>query len=175
MADTTLNSVDLEAVQGLVAAIEQDPGKGATTWRAEVAWKGAFRSEAAIRDFPPVPSDEPAALGGDDSAPNPVEQLLAALGNCLAVGYAANASAAGLAIHDLRLRVSGDLDLRTFLGLEQGNAGFERIQVDVELDTDGSPEQEAELHERVTSTSPVGHTLGRAVPLQIRLAAGLRT
>lgn len=42
-------------------------------------------------DFDPIPSDEPAGLGGSDTAPNPVEQVLGALGKCLAVGYAANA------------------------------------------------------------------------------------
>ena len=64
---------------------------------------GAFRSEASVRGFAPIASDEPAALGGTDSAPNPVEQLLAAFGNCLAVGYAANASVAGIEIRELRM------------------------------------------------------------------------
>ena len=92
------------------------------------------------------------------------------LGNCLAVGYAANASAAGIEIEDLRISLSGDLDLHTFLGLAQGNAGYEAIQVKVDLTSGATPEQLAELHERVVGTSPVGHTLSRAVPLRIELA-----
>lgn|GEM_PF-5093893 len=40
-----------------------------------------------------------------DVAANPVEQLLAALGNCLAVGCAANASIAGIEIEDMRSRL----------------------------------------------------------------------
>jgi uncharacterized OsmC-like protein len=98
-----------------------------------------------------------------------VEQLLAALGNCLAVGYAANASAAGVEIRDLKIDLSGDLDLRTFLGLAQGNAGYEAITVGVHLDADATPEQLAAIHEKVVGTSPVGHTLGRAVPVAIEL------
>ena len=50
--------------------------------------------------------------------------MLGALGNCLAVGYAANASAAGVEINDLKIEVSGDLDLHTFLGLKPGHAGY---------------------------------------------------
>ncbi len=103
--ETTLNDVDLPAVAALTEAVTSDREKGATVWKATVDWKGAFRSEATIRDFAPLPSDEPAALGGTDTAPNPVEQLLGALGNCLAVGYAANATALGIELKDLRIDV----------------------------------------------------------------------
>jgi uncharacterized OsmC-like protein len=139
-------------------------------WSADVRWTGAFRSEARIRAFHPVPSDEPAALGGTDTAPNPVEQLLAALGNCLAVGYAANAAAAGISLERLDIRLSGDLDLRTFLGLADGNAGFDTIRAEVDLVTDGTEKQRQQLHERVVGTSPVGHTLSRPVPVRVDLA-----
>ena len=165
-----LNDVNLPAVGGLARAVREDATKAATVWQASVQWTGGFRSEARIRDFDPVPSDEPLGLGGTDSAPNPVEQLLAALGNCLAVGYAANASAAGIEINDLRIDLEGDLDLHTFLGLRPGHAGYARLKVNVHVDADATGEQLNDLHEKVVSTSPVGHTLGAAIPLQIRLA-----
>lgn len=168
---TPLNDVNLAAVGGLVEKIQAEPAAASTTWAAEVTWKGAFRSEARIRDFAPVPSDEPAGLGGDDSAPNPVEQLLAALGNCLAVGYAANASVQGIELRSATIKLEGDLDLHTFLGLADGNAGYEAIRVAVDLDADATPEQLAALHAKVVGTSPVGHTLSRAVPVQIELAS----
>lgn len=166
----TKNNVDLDAVGGLVAAIQDKPEVAATTWSAEVQWNGGFQSEAHIREFAPQQSDEPAALGGDDTAPNPVEQLLGALGNCLAVGYAANASVAGIEIRDLRINLTGDLDLRAFLGLRDGNAGFDGIQVAVHLDADASEAEIQALHDKVVGSSPVGHTLSRAVPVTIDLA-----
>ena len=172
MTDVTvpLNDVNLDAVGALAGRIQGEPAAAATVWEADVTWQGAFRSEARIRNFEPMASDEPAGLGGSDTAPNPVEQLLAALGNCLAVGYAANASMAGIKIDDLRINLKGDLDLRTFLGLAQGNAGYEAIQVSVNLASDATVEQLAELHDRVVGSSPVGHTLSRAVPVRIELA-----
>jgi len=122
-----LNDVDIETVAGLAGKIQQEPGVADTKWNASVNWKGGFRSEARVRDFGPIVSDEPGALGGTDTGPNPVEQVLAALGNCLAVGYAANASAAGIEIRDMRIELEGDLDLHTFLGLApDGNAGRTR-------------------------------------------------
>ncbi len=171
----TINNVDLESVVGLVGAIQEDPAVASTTWSAAVRWTGGFRSEARVRDFTPFPSDEPAGLGGTDTAPNPVEQLLAALGNCLAVGYAANASVAGIELKSVDVELSGDLDLQTFLGLAQGNAGFSSIRAEVSIEADASPEAITALHDKVTATSPVGHTLGRAIPLSIDLASGARS
>lgn len=165
----TLNHVDLESVGALVGAIQTDPDRAVTTWSAVVNWTGGFRSVARIRDFAPVPSDEPAGLGGTDTAPNPVEQLLAALGNCLAVGYAANASVAGIELKSLEVELSGQLDLHTFLGLNDGHAGFETIEATVRIESDATAAALAGLHDKVTRTSPVGHTLARPIPVTIEL------
>jgi uncharacterized OsmC-like protein len=167
--DTQLNQVDLDTVGTLVQTIQQSPQEARTTWAAEVRWTGGFRSEAGIRDFTPIASDEPATLGGSNAAPNPVEQLLAALGNCLAVGYAANASVAGIEISDLRIALDGDIDLSVFLGLAEGHAGFSTIRVKVDLATDADPAAVAKLHHQVAATSPVGHTLQAAVPVEITI------
>ncbi len=165
---TRLNAVDIESVAGLASKIQESPEVASTVWKSSVAWGGGFRSTSQVREFSPVPSDEPASLGGDDLAPNPVEQLLSAFGNCLAVGYAANATVAGIEINSLTIDLEGDLDLHTFLGLNpEGNAGYDAIRVKVNLDTDASPEQVAALHAQVAATSPVGHSLARPVALQI--------
>ncbi|MEX1004392.1 MAG: OsmC family protein [Acidimicrobiia bacterium] len=164
-----INNVDLDSVVGLVGAIQSEPARAATTWSASVQWNGGFRAETRIRDFAPVPSDEPPGLGGTDTAPNPVEQLLGALGTCLAVGYAANASVAGIELSSLQIELSGELDLHTFLGLESGHAGFSSIRASVAIESDATPEALEALHAKVTATSPVGHTLERAIPVSIDL------
>jgi len=165
-----LNDVDLDSVGALIAQINDTPEAADTTWKANVTWDGAFRSTARIREFEPIASDEPAGLGGDDTAPNPVEQLLAALGNCLVVGYAANASARGIQLDRLDIELSGDLDLRTFLGLDDGHAGYSAIRASVSIESPATPEAIDSLHETVLSTSPVGHTLARPVEVAVELA-----
>jgi uncharacterized OsmC-like protein len=166
---TRLNDVDIATVGSLIQHIQDTPDAADTKWSASVRWTGGFRSEAQVREFAPTSSDEPAGLGGTDTAPNPVEQLLGALGNCLAVGYAANATAAGITLRDLRIDLEGDLDLTTFLGLAEGHAGYSDIRAVVHIDSDATAEQLAELHRKVTSTSPVGHTLSRPIPVDISL------
>ena len=167
---TPLNGVNIDTVVGLVGKIQEQPEVANTRWNAGVEWKGGFRSQATVRAFDAMPSDEPEALGGSDTGPNPVEQILAALGNCLAVGYAANATVAGIELHNLSIDLEGELDLHAFLGLAPGNAGYERISVKVNIDSDASEEAIRALHQKVTETSPVGDTLSRAIPLNIDLA-----
>jgi uncharacterized OsmC-like protein len=147
--------------------ISQRPAGGQTTFSAGVRWTGAFRSEATVRTFAPIASDEPRGMGGADSAPNPAEQLLAALGNCLAVGYALSASSAGIAIRALSIDVAGDLDPRVLLGLSDGHPGFSAIRVAIHLETDADEDAVAQLHAKVAATSPVGQTLSQAIPVEI--------
>jgi uncharacterized OsmC-like protein len=171
VSTSSLNDVNIEAVGGLIAAVQDDPAKADTTWRASVTWLGGFRTAAKVRAFSTFPSDEPAGLGGTDTAPNPVEQVLAALGNCLAVGYAANATARGIEITSLKIDISGDVDLHTFLGLRPGHAGFGDIKADVHLESPADRAAIEDLHEHVLKTSPVGHTLQATIPVSIALAS----
>ena len=48
--------------------------------------EGRVRHANYIRDLAPYIVDEPPGLLGDDTAPNPSEASLAALGSCVAVG-----------------------------------------------------------------------------------------
>ena len=61
-----LNGVNINVVAGLIGKIQEEPDVAATKWNALVKWKGGFQSEATIREFPPIPSDEPSAIGGTD-------------------------------------------------------------------------------------------------------------
>jgi uncharacterized OsmC-like protein len=166
---TTLNDVNIAAVGALADAITADPNKADTTWRASVSWDGGFRTTTNIAGFAPIASDEPKGLGGTETAPNPVEQLLGALGSCLAIGYAANATAAGIEIDALRIEVEGDLNLKSFLGLEPGHAGYDTLHATVHIESDADDDVIAALHDTVVATSPVGHTLQGAIPLTVDL------
>ena len=60
-------------------------------------------------------------------------------------------------------------DLHTFLGLAEANAGYETIKARVSIESDAAPADLETLHEKVVVTSPVGHTLQRAVPISVEL------
>lgn len=164
----TINGVDTTSVVALRSKLEE-PGQGDTLWKAEIIWQDGFRNQIRIRDFPTSYADEPELLGGTNTAPNPVEQLLGALGSCLAIGYTANASLRGIQIQELRIELEGHIDLPVFLGLREGHAGYPDIAISVYLKTDAPKETVEELHEQVLRTSPVGQTIEKAIPLHTRL------
>lgn len=167
MSETTtnLNDVDVTTLQQLVQDYQSNPQAGRSAWSARVQWLGGFRAESQVRELAPVRADEPTWLAGTDTGPNAVEHLLGALGQCLAVGYAANATVRGIRIDALEISLRGEIDLPVFLGLAGGNAGYDRINVEVHLDADAPKDALEELHRHVLATSPVGNTL--ANPVQI--------
>lgn len=164
-----INGIDIDAAARLVETVKNNPELGKTMWRARATWQGGFRAQAQIRQFS-VAIDEPPDLGGTDTAPNPVELVLGALGGCLIIGYVLNASVMGIEVQKVELDLEGDIDLPGFFGLESDVLpGYTNVRVNVVIKSSASSEQLDELHSRVISTSPVGLTLSKMVNLEFRL------
>jgi uncharacterized OsmC-like protein len=170
-SDALPNGVNATAVVAFAHGLASSAPAEGTPFHAEVTWRGGFRNEIHVRNLPATYADEPTILGGTDTAANPVEQVLGALGSCLAIGYTAGATARGITIEDLRIELTGAIDLPVFFGLKDGHAGFEDIDVKVHLKADASPEDLAALHAAVVRTSPVGHTLQRPAALSVEFLA----
>lgn len=166
---THTNDVDLSVIGTLVENVRTDPANGQTVWQARTEWTGGFKSATYARDHAPILTDEPEALAGTNTAPNPVELLLAALGSCLTVGYTAAATAKGIELRSLEIEVKGALDLRVFLGLDEGHAGYSAIEVITHIDSDADEPTLRALHDAVIGTSPVGHTVEHPVEINAQV------
>ena len=163
------NGVNAPAVVAYAQHLQEAAPEDGTPFHASVHWLGGFRNEIHVRDLAATYADEPEVLGGTNTAANPVEQVLGALGSCLSIGYTAGAVARGITIEDLRIELTGTIDLPVFFGLKAGHAGYERIAAKVFLKTDASDAQIAALHDDVFRTSPVGNTLERPADLAIEV------
>ena len=133
-----------------------------------------FRQLNFIRNLPAHVIDEPPALLGDDTAPNPSEALLAALGSCIAVGIHANAVAQGIALSSLELELEGDLNITSVWGTGHTTGpkpvGFTAVRVRVKLDAAADREILAKLVAHAVEWSPVAGTVRNPVPVDVRLA-----
>lgn len=110
--------------------------------------------------------DEPAALGGTDLGANPVEHLLAALGSCQVITYQVWAQKVGLALDTVDIKLSGDIDLQGFFGLDpEVRPGFGAIAVDVTVTGPATQEQYEELVRTVERHCPVLDNLAKPVPV----------
>jgi len=102
---------------------------------------------------------------GDDTAPNPSEASLAALGSCLAVGLHANAVHRGWIVNKLELQLEGDLNITAVWGnrRRQREAGrLTDVRVKVDMECEGIPQSEIDaLVTHVKKWSPVANTFTR--------------
>jgi len=169
--------IDQERLTGLIDRVRSNPGIGRTVSRATTRWRQGFRSEATISrkaGAHTVAMDEPASMGGSDSAPNMVEVVLGAYGCCLTTGYVMAAARSGITLQDVEVDVEGDLDLQGFFGLRDPDEvwpGCTEVRATVRLTAPGATEEQVrELHERVVRTSPVGSMMTRPVTVRTELA-----
>lgn len=110
--------------------------------------------------------DEPEALGGKDEAPNPVEFILAGYAGCLNVVYHLIAKEIGIKVSSLHITINGDINPEKLLGISnKERAGFQSLNVHIELETNGSYEQEQELIKRVKERCPVNDNLANITPI----------
>src|ERR1700734_1108719 len=92
-----------------------------------------LRSEAKIRQFS-LTVDEPPTLGGSDAGPNPVELVLAALATCQEITYRVHATALGIPLDGVSVKLEASLDLRGFYAIKDGvRAGFTNVRGVVNL------------------------------------------
>ena len=116
--------------------------------------------------------DEPPALGGADVAANPVQYALASLGSCQAITYQFWAEQLGIGFDTLSVRVEGDLDIRGFLGFDDGvRPGLSAVRVEVTVTGPESPERYQDLAAAVDRHCPVLDLFANPVPVTRTLAS----
>lgn len=115
--------------------------------------------------------DEPAGLGGTDKGANPVEHLLGALGACQVITFQVWADKLGIAVEEIDIALTGELDLRGFFGIDPGvRPGFSSIDVAVQISGPETQERYEELVETVERHCPVLDSLGNQVPVRATYA-----
>ncbi|MDX1909754.1 MAG: OsmC family protein [Bacteroidia bacterium] len=128
------------------------------------------RFVARARQFEIV-VDEPAALGGADSAANPVEYILAGFAGCLNVVGHLVARDLGFELHRLEVSLQGDIDPARFLGqATEQRAGYQGLQVILTPHADASPEILALWLQQVTDRCPVHDNLRQQTPVSLVLS-----
>src|SRR6202167_6862875 len=163
------------ALKEIIVATQTDlranPDHALATFAADSHQVEGLRSETKIRQFS-LTADEPPSLGGTDTGPNPVELVLAALATCQEITYRAYATALGVPLESVSVKLDGALDLRGFFAVdERVRPGFTGVQGTVTLKSSATPEELAKLKEVVDAHCPVLDILRAPVPVELELAA----
>jgi uncharacterized OsmC-like protein len=168
------------ALRALMREVAQDPAKGMVEFRVRSAWQGQTRSRTTVESYRiggaevkrrfEIEADEPFELLGTNTAPNPQELLMTALNACIMVGYVVGAAADGIALEQVEIETSGELDLRGFLGIDAAvPPGYESIRYRVTIKGDGSAEQFRKIHDTVVRTSPNYFNVARPIRIDAEL------
>jgi uncharacterized OsmC-like protein len=114
--------------------------------------------------------DEPAELGGEDTAPNPVEYVLAGWVGCVNVVAHLVARDLGIEIRNLEISAQGPLNPDRLFGKPTGDrAGFRELQLDVSVDSDADEETLRTWIDQVEARCPVSDNLVQQTPTRIHV------
>jgi uncharacterized OsmC-like protein len=171
-----VNGVNVTQLMETIAAIKERPTLAHFEFRARNNWIGGTQNLAGIQSYLRVETeavrdrpfeflaDEPPVLCGRDEGANPVEYLLAALSMCVTTSIAAHAAARGIRIEAMESELSGDLDVRGFLGLSgEVRKGYQKITMRMRIRTNGS----ASVLRQLADFSPVYDVVSRSVPVDL--------
>ena len=142
------------------------------TVKCRTVLEGRFRHLNYIRTLPAHVIDEPPALLGDDTGPNPTEALLAALGSCLSVGIHANAVARGITLYKVELELEGEINITSVWGvgdLTPKPLGLTAVRAKVHIEGDASRAALRDLVAHANAWSPVANTVRNPIPLAVSL------
>ncbi|HEX8274371.1 MAG TPA: OsmC family protein [Longimicrobiaceae bacterium] len=158
MSDTSAKScmtLNLGNYMDFLRGVQEDPSRARFSFSTKTHWKGGAKTETTARGRT-IAADEPEAFGGQDSAADPVELLLAALASCVSIGLVTQAAKRGIDFEDFEIDVRGDMDLRGYLGLDdEVRPGYDNITYTVRVKTDAPAEVIEEMLRKSERTSPM--------------------
>lgn len=106
--------------------------------------------------------------GGNDSGPTPPECLAMALGGCILNLCRLLAMQKGIALEDLRISVSGEIDPSRAHGIATAvRAGFSHLSVQVEAGSKLSDVEREKFCGELLARCPLCDTIGNRTPLEV--------
>ncbi len=184
MATTVVNGISVQGIEGMVEMVKAQPQVAKAVFYATTIWKSGFHNEATVKTFSmggerndtreqafKIEGDHPKELLGNDKGPSSIEVLLAALGHCLASGWAMYGAHMGIPIESLRVEVEGDIDLQGMLNLPEPGVvpvGYQALRATYYVKSGAPREQLEQLAKTAEELSPTRQSL-RAVPFSSRL------
>ncbi|HXY29680.1 MAG TPA: OsmC family protein [Gemmatimonadaceae bacterium] len=158
-----------EALERNVKAVTLRPGVGQGTAVTKVVLREGLTCEVADGHWT-LTASMSEKYGGANSGPNPGVLGRAALGTCIAAGYAMWAARLGLPLASLEVEVQADYDVRGELGVaDDVTPGYTAVRYAVRVE---SPAPEAEVRrvlDIADKYSSWRDMYARAIPLEREL------
>lgn len=178
-----VNGVNVTRLFETIDSIKENKEIAKFNFRAQNKWINGTENHTTVNEFygackthtrskpHTFVKDEPQLLLGEDKGANPVEYLLAGLAGCITTSLICHAAARGIKIDSVESFLEGDIDLQGLLQVDKSvNPGYQGINISFKIESDASEEMLQELIELAKNVSPVGNTISRPTPINVRLA-----
>ena len=124
-----------------------------------------FRIDVAARDFNMI-VDQPPAMGGVDSGPNPLEVALASLAACMVTIGKIIAKQERIDLRGMTCKVEGDLETAVLMGkATEPRAGFVDIRMALDIDADMTAEEKHTFVEKIEARCPISDMIANSTPV----------
>lgn len=153
-----INGVDVQALLDARKVLETAPEAAEFVWKATSEWKGGVHTATKIAKFYGLgaeqarnktfnlETDHPEVFAASDSAPTPVEMVLAGLAGCLTAGIASVAENRGIKLRSVKATLEGEMSLYGILGIDSDvRNGFRSVRVNYHIDADADADDIAAL------------------------------
>lgn len=104
--------------------------------------------------------------GGNDAGPGPGILFRAALGSCLAIGYAKWAAILEVPIESVEVDVEADVDARGTYGIDDVTPGYKAMRYRVYIESPASEEAVREVIEKADRYSPILNDFKQPVSIE---------
>ncbi len=137
------------------------------TFTQTLTHTGGFRAQARVRDLPPYGLDEPRDLGGEDSAPCPMDYLLTAVGGCLL-------SSLAMCLQKKRVEAPVSMDLEGEVARnDEGLLRVKGIRVRIRVDAREEDRRKVEgCYQIFKKYCIVSASVAQGIPLETELVFG---
>jgi uncharacterized OsmC-like protein len=169
---TIVNGLNTTALNGLIDMLKKNPDKGRVTFYSRSRWQDGMRSFTGFtgykidgamvhektREFVLL-GDESVELGGTDTAPGAVEELMYAVATCVIAATNANAALMGVKLTRIDVDMESDLDLHGLFALDPNvRPGLTEARMKITIAGDADEETLKKLATLGYQYSPVSET-----------------
>ncbi|MEH6650901.1 MAG: OsmC family protein [Motiliproteus sp.] len=178
--DQIVNGINTGRIIELATTMSQQSEFAKFRFQANNDWIGGSRSRTSVKDFYAgnnerterakaltIGADQPAFLGGENTAPNAVEHYLNSLVSCLSTTIVAHASVQGIKIEALAINAEGTMDARGFFGVSEAvRRGYSKVKVGIKA----KATTDEETLRNLINYSPVYEMVSKALPVEVDIA-----
>lgn len=153
----------------LIEELKKNPGVAEQQLKVKLTKDGAFKANVKAGRHSLV-LDEEKVIGGTNEGPAPAQMLLASIGGCMLSTMQVWSHLLDIKVNSAEVSIKGTLNLFGMLGIDDNiSAGFQKITVDIKLDSEESEAKIKELIEAVEKHCPVVNTVIKATKVKTKI------